>query len=315
MRSTLLGLLGLALGVIGALGYSHYLGEGKQLAVVQDQLSKVTTNLTKAADDTKAAKQESDAMSAQIQQLSSTNEKLKQQVASAAPAPAPSAAPANPFANMGGMMKTIMKQRTDSRFALMKSRLHLSPEQEAAVKAALDEEAEQSEEMTSKMFSGGKVDPQAMADLKAHKSVDQTLNDILNPEQKTQYQQMKTDEKNSAAETMASVEMNQLGPALQLNDSQKDQVYSALAQVQLQATDPTWIKQNATASDPVAILDAQAKAKEDALAKILTPDQLATYHQQAQSQLTMQKAMMQKFMPQPAAAAPANNSAPASSAP
>ena len=54
------------------------------------------------------------------------------------------------------------------------------------------------------------------------------------------------------------------------------------------------------------MLDARAKAKEDALAKILTPEQLATYHQQAQSQLDVQKAMMQKFMPATAtAAAPA----------
>ena len=86
---------------------------------------------------------------------------------------------------------------------------------------------------------------------------------------------------------------------LQLTDAQKDQAYSALAQVQLETQDPTWIKNNANISpgNPTAMLDAQAKAREDALAKILTPDQLATYHQQAQSQLDMQKAMVQKFMP------------------
>ena len=241
MRSALLGLLGLAFGVLGALGYSHYLGEGKQLADVQDQLSKATANLTKATEDTKAAKQESDAMTAQIQQLSSTNEKLKQQVASAAQAPAPAAAPANPFANMGGVIKEYMAKQSEAK---LRSSLKapLSPEQEAAVKAAMDEQDKRSGEMTAKMFSGGKVDPQATADIKAHKSVDQTLDEILNPEQKTQYQQIKTDEKNSAAELMASVEMNQMAPSLQLNDTQKDQVYTALTQAQLDAQDPAWIK-------------------------------------------------------------------------
>ena len=106
--------------------------------------------------------------------------------------------------------------------------------------------------------------------------------------------------------------MNQMAPLLQLSDTQKDQVGSALMQVQLDTQNPDWIKNNVATSstNPLAILDAQAKAKENALSKILTPDQLATYHQQAQSQLDAQKAMMQKFMP-PTPSAPANAPAPA----
>jgi hypothetical protein len=83
-----------------------------------------------------------------------------------------------------------------------------------------------------------------------------------------------------------------------LNDTQKDQVYSALAQAQLNTQDPNWIKANVSnPSNPTVLLEAQAQAKEDALAKILTPDQLATYHQQAQAQLDMQKSIMQNFSP------------------
>jgi tRNA A37 threonylcarbamoyladenosine modification protein TsaB len=108
--------------------------------------------------------------------------------------------------------------------------------------------------------------------------------------------------------------MNQLAPLLQLTDSQKDQVYNALYQVQTNSQDPNWIKNNpVNRSDPTAFLDAQAKAKEDALSKILTPDQLATYHQQAQSQLDTQKAMVQKLSPATAGApvpAPASASPP-----
>ena len=145
------------------------------------------------------------------------------------------------------------------------------------------------------------------------------MQDILTPEQKTGYQQMKTDEKNSSAEMSASIQMNQLTPLLQLNDSQKDQVVNALYQTQLDTQDPDWIKKNVSnvAGNPMAILDAQAKAKEDALAKILTSDQLATYHQQAQSQLNMQKAMMKSFMPAaPVTPTPAvSNVTPAAMAP
>jgi hypothetical protein len=306
MRSALIGLLCLALGVLGALGYSHFLGEGKQLADVQDQLSTTTANLAKATEGSKTAKQEADALSAQVQQLTAFNDDLKKQVATATQTQATKPeAPANPFASMGGMIKDYMARQSASKFQLLVAKLHLSPEQQAALKAAMDDEDARNQAMTAKTFSGGKVDPQEMADLKTHKSVDQTLNEILNPEQKTEYQQYETDEKNSQAETVASVEMNQFAPALQLSDSQKDQVYTALTQVQLQAQDPNWIKSNVNPADPSAILDAQAKAREDALSKILTPDQLTTYQQQAQSMLSMQKAMLKKFMPAAASAAPA----------
>jgi hypothetical protein len=179
--------------------------------------------------------------------------------------------------------------------------------------------------MAAKFMSGQKVDMAAAADLRNMKSVDQVLNDVLTPEQKTTYQQMQTEQKNSAAETAASYEMNQVSPLLGLSDGQKDQVETALYQVQLNTSDPNWIKNNVgdTSSNPMAIQDAQEKAKEDALSKILTPDQMAAYHQQAESQMQSQHALMQQFQqigaqlqkaaaPTPAAAssAPASSSAP-----
>jgi chromosome segregation ATPase len=299
MRSILIAVGCLVFGVLGALGYSHYLGEGKQLADLQDELTTTKASLAKAGDDAKQAKSETDAMSAQIQQLTATRDDLKKQLETAqSSAPATPAASTNPFANLGGMMKTIMANQSDSRFQLLKARLHLRPDQEATLKAAMDHEAQRNADMAAKLQAGGKIDPQAMAaDLKNFKTVEQTLNDILDPDQKTAYQQMKTDEKNSNAETIATIQLNQLAPMVQLTDTQKDQAYNALAQAQLQTQDPAWVKANVNAADPTSILDAQAKAKEDALAKILTPDQLAIYQQQTQSQLDMQKAMMQKMMP------------------
>jgi hypothetical protein len=310
MRSLLIALGCLAAGALGALGYSHFLGEGKQLAELQADLNDANTKLAQAAQDRQQAKTETDAMSAQIQQLVASKDDLKHQVdelKSAAPTASAPAAP-NPLAGMAGMMKVGMAQHEEEQLLLLKSRLHLTPDQEAAVKAALDEEAKRGEEMAAKMFSGGKIDPQSLGDLKNAKTVDQTLNDILTPDQKAAYQQMKTDQKTSATEMVATSEMNQVAPLLQLSDSQKDQVYSAFYQVQTDMQDPNWIKTNMAAggaTNPTAILDAQAKAKEDALSKILTPDQLATYHQQAQAQLDLQKSMMQKFSPATVTVAPA----------
>ena len=302
----LVGLACLAVGILGALGYSHYLGEGKQLAALQDELGAAKASLTKAKQDSQQAKSETDAMSSQIQQLTSTKEEFKKQLddlKSSATASTP--APTDASSSMSSLIKAQLTQMSDQKLLLLESRLHLTPDQIAAVKAAIDAESKKGEEMATKMMSGGKIDAQSMADLKNIKSVDQTLNEILTPDQKTAYEQMKTEQKSSTAETMASFEMNQMAPLLQLSETQKDQVGTALYQVQLDTQNPDWIKNNATTSstNPTAILDAQAKAKEDALSKILSPEQLATYHQQAQSQLDAQKAMMQKFMP-PTPAAP-----------
>ena len=299
MRNIILvGLVCLVVGAGGALAYSHFLGEGAQLTQAQSDLNAAKASLAKATQDTQQAKSETDALSSQVQQLTSTKDELKKQLDQVQSAAAPAPAPANPMAGMAGLMKAGMQQHNDEQLLLMEARLHLTPEQIVAVKAALEAQSKQGEEIAAKMFSGGKMDAQAMADLKNVKTLDQTLNDILTPDQKTAYQKMKTDQKNSAAETVASYEVNQMAPLLSLSDTQKDQVYSTLAQVQLDTQDPAWIKNaNVAPGDPAAMMDAQAKAKEDALAKILSPDQLATYHQQAQNQLAMQKAMMKNFMP------------------
>jgi hypothetical protein len=109
---------------------------------------------------------------------------------------------------------------------------------------------------------------------------------------------MQSDERTSSAESMASMQMNQVAPLLNLSENQKDQVESALYQVQMNSEDPKWIQKNtSTPGDPTVLMDAEEKAKEDALAPILTPDQMAAYKQQTESQLNMQKSMMQKFMP------------------
>jgi len=305
----LVGLACLAVGILGALGYSHCLGEGKQLAELQAELDASNAKLHKVTQASQQAKSETDAMSAQIQQLTSTKEDLTHQLdalKNAAPTALATSAPST--SPMAAVVKAQFAQMNEQKLLLLKSRLHLSPEQEAAVKAEMDDESKRTEEGATQMMSGGKVDPN---EFKGMKTVDEILNHILTPDQKTAYTQMQSEEKTNSAETSATFDMNQMAPLLQLSDTQKDQVGSALMQVQLDTQDPTWIKNNVTtnSTNPLAILDAQAKAKEDALSKILTPEQLATYHQQAQSQLDAQKAMMQKFMP-PTPAAPVAAPAP-----
>ncbi len=292
------GLVCLVLGAAGAMAYSHFLGEGRVLVDLQMRFDELQASLDKVRQHDRQSQQETTALTAQVQQLSASKDTLQKQVddlktQGAPPADImPKGLPANFMTNI---LKSHLDQQRDQRFQMLKSRLRLTPDQETALKAAMDSEEKMQSEGASALLNGGKIDPSAYKGLK---TVDQTLNEILSPDQKTAYQQLKTDEKNSSAEMMASVQMNQVAPMLQLNDAQKDQMVSALEQVQLSASDPAWIKANVTnMTDPAAILQAQQKARNDALAKILSPDQLATYEQQAQAQLTMQQQMMQQFHP------------------
>ncbi|MEJ0000402.1 MAG: hypothetical protein WDO13_15340 [Verrucomicrobiota bacterium] len=302
MRGVLIGLAGLLLGALAALGYSHYLGEGRQLAQAETDLSQARADAAKTAEHVADTDKQNQALSAQVQQLIATKDDLKQKLAAASAAPAPAATPAFPGIAPGTMSKIVsdqVAQQQKTRLRLLETRLHLTPEQVAAVEAAMDAEGKRTQALAAKMLGGGKVDPQdLMKDIGSVKSVDQVLNDILTPDQKTAYQQVQTEQKNNAAEMMASTQLNQVESLAQLNDAQKDQVYNALYQVQMDSEDPNWVKANVgNGTDPTAFLDAQEKAKEAALGKILTPDQLAAYQEQMQGQLAMQKAMMKNFAP------------------
>ncbi len=301
MRSAILGAVGLVLGVIGALGYSHFLGEGKQLAGLQDQLTKLQAELASAQDASKLAKTENDALSTQVKQLIASKDQLQKQGGSGQNSGTFSfpGLPNMNKADMAGIVKAQMSQVYEQRLQMLISRLHLTPDQIAQIKAAMDDEEKRTEEMSAKMLSGQKVNIQdMMKDAKNIKPVEQTIQDLLTPDQKVAYKKMQDDQKTSQAESSASMEMNQIAPLLNLSDTQKDQVESALYQVHLDSGSPDFAKKYPTdPADPLSFMGAQEKAKEDALASILTPDQMAAYKQQTESQLNMQRNMMKKFMP------------------
>ena len=160
---------------------------------------------------------------------------------------------------------------------LLQSRLHLTADQAAAIKAAMDADGKARRDVMRQMFqNNGKVDPQAAA--KAN-TLDQTLATVLTPQQKAAYQQVQAEEKTSRADTSATIQVNQVAPLLQLSDAQKDQAFSALYQVQMAAPDPSSLMTNPNVGTAIVT---QAQATQDALAKVLTVDQMALYQQQAQ---------------------------------
>jgi hypothetical protein len=286
MKTAILGtIVGLALGTVGALAYSHYLGDGKLLADLQAQLDAANANLAKIADDKKQLAQETTGVSSQVDQLQADNADLRKQVQdlkSGAPSAEATPAPADQQQqNLTALARVMMgafrggNNNPQQRMLLLKTRLKLTPDQEAQIKAAMDADNQKRRELMQQMFrNNGKIDPQAAA---MANSLDQTLNAILTPEQQTAYKQVQADEQAARANTMATAQVNQISPLLQLNDAQKDQIFNSLYQVSSSTPDPATLFTNPNAASAFA---SQAQAMQTAMAKALTPDQLALYQQQ-----------------------------------
>jgi hypothetical protein len=281
MRNAILGTVaGLAIGTVGALAYSHYLGEGSLLADLQAQLDAANADLAKAKKDKQQLANETSSVSGQVDQLQASNDDLKKQLGDLknAPAPAMTAPAINPM-TLFGMMRGMGRggMQGQQRLFLLQTRLHLTPDQAAKIKAAMDADAQARRGLMQQMFrNGGKIDPAAAA---AANTLDQTLATVLTPEQQTAYQQVQADEQASRADMAATMQVDQMAPLLQISDSQRDQVEQALYQIQASAPDPASLMTNPNAA---SIIAAQAQATQAALANVLTPAQLALYQQQAQ---------------------------------
>ena len=284
MRNTFLGTIaGLALGTVGALAYSHYLGDGKLVADLQAQLDAANGKLAKAAHENQQMANETSGASDQVDELSASNADLRKQIAALKAAPPAAAAPLNPM-TLAGMMMGMMRGgggpfQAQQRLFVMQSRLKLTPDQSAAIKAAMDADNQARRNLLRQRFqNGGKVDPAAAA---AADTLDKTLATVLSPYQQTQYQQLQADENAARAETSATSQVDGVMPLLQLSDAQKQQAMDALYQVQMSSPDPTSLM---SAPDPMGAISTQAQSTEAALAKVLTPGQMALYQQEAQQQ-------------------------------
>ncbi|MEJ0000401.1 MAG: hypothetical protein WDO13_15335 [Verrucomicrobiota bacterium] len=281
MRNVILGTVaGLLVGTAGALAYNQFLGDGALLADLQAQLDAANAKLNKSNQDQSLLSRENSGESDQVNQLIASNEELKKELDAAKAAPPETNAP--PTINPGMIAAMAMGAmrggfQTQQRLFLMQTRLKLTPDQAQAIRAAMEADAKARRDLMRQRFqNNGQIDPQAAA---AANTLDSTLQKVLSQYQQQQYQQLQADEKSARAETSASMQLGQMMPLLQLSDSEKDQVYSALYQVQSGAADPTTLITNPNA---VQVITQQAQATQDALSKVLSPDQMALYTQSMQ---------------------------------
>jgi len=292
MRNIILGTVaGLLVGSAGALAYSHYLGDGSLVADLQSQLDAVNAKLAKAQSDQKFLKEQYNSETDQLNQVLAA----KQPGDGAAPTPAAAAPAANPL-TIGGMQITpdmvrgfmSMMQRgggpggfrsPEQRMFLLQARLKLDPNQQKAIKDAMDaDEQVRREAFRQARQNRQAVDPQALA---AANTLDKTISSVLSPTQQVQYQQLQSDEKQARAEVTATQQVDNMMPLLQLSDDQKEKVMTALYQQQLTAPDGAAVAAN---PNPLAALAQQGQAVQSAMKGVLSPDQFALYQQSEQVQ-------------------------------
>ncbi|MES2308585.1 MAG: hypothetical protein V4507_06960 [Verrucomicrobiota bacterium] len=294
MRTSLIFLgVGVALGALGMAGYNYFLGDHHALIEAQAKIEKIEKIQV-------SAPKEIPEKSAPVA-TSEVPKPIEETKSFALPQAHEPEKKAQNF--MASMIQGQMKKMQQDKLSSLKTRLKLTPEQESSVQAILDAEGERQAKQASQMMSGEKVDADTMAkEMKGVKTLDQELDSILTPDQKTEYTAMKKDEAKSQVEMMATFETSQVSPLLGLNEQQKDQFYSAIYQAEEEMRNPEWIVKNTKAAttaskDPMDFLKIRDQVKLDAAAKVLTADQLDTYKKHLEEASALQKEMMQKFMP------------------
>jgi hypothetical protein len=186
--------------------------------------------------------------------------------------------------------------------AALKLRLHLNltPEQEARLKAAVEDAMQRQTEMTQKMMSGEKL---SADDLKGKGgkpvSWEKVLEEMLTPEQKVGYEAYKEEKTKTQREQMAQMQLSQVSSLLGLSEDQKDKVYSVLYENQDFSGMKDLPPEDVTASGIAKHMDDNLQKTREKLQGILSPEQLDLWTQQQKRQLELQRQMMERMMPAP----------------
>jgi hypothetical protein len=185
------------------------------------------------------------------------------------------------FAKMEEQRKEARTRRIDERLAALKSRLNLTPDQEAKVRALLENSPEMGlgglPLMATKVSRDGKAGAvsigagHANGDNTNGANFEQQLAGLLSPEQQDEFTAFQQEQRENQVEIATNREMAQLQQQLTLTPEQKDQAFQALGDIaRKEAENPQ------RGFDPAAI-EAAKQARTDALRPILTPEQIKAY--------------------------------------
>jgi hypothetical protein len=134
---------------------------------------------------------------------------------------------------LSGMMKAAVEQQIEGKIYGMKTRLNLTPDQEAAVREILGKEMKRGTELAQKMFTGEmsmeELQEEAMKDANPVNQREQ-IKALLTADQQEAYDAFEKEEQQRMARLVANSELLQLQGALNLDEAQQDKVYRVLAE-------------------------------------------------------------------------------------
>lgn len=242
------------------------------------EIQRLQTQVTSVGTEKQAARKEQDAL---LHKIVGLEEKLK------------AAAPAQPASNpMLAMAAGILKQKGESQIEALKTRLNLTPEQEAELRRHFDGAAKFQESITSALLSGKKLTSEEIKPSQV--SLDEMLKKLLSPEQMKSYQEFQKAEESEQSELSAHIKMNEISSLFALDEEQKDKIYGVFY-------DQQNFKPELKGVDPQQIpLEGERQRHEyvkGQLKTILTPEQLETWSKRQEVQMKAQQEMMQKFLP------------------
>jgi hypothetical protein len=193
---------------------------------------------------------------------------------------------------MGRFMKAAMQQQVEMQVGALKLRLGLTAEQEAAVRDVLGRYFGRGADAASKMMEGKMSKDELRKLHMTPQDLDAELKEIFSPEQQTAYEEYQVEQRRNQAEMMANVQLAQMQGMLQLREEQKDAVFDVLFEQAEKQLDPRTMAAMAEKGDFRKALQEQQTRLRTALAEVLTPEQMAIYDKQLESQREVMKMLL-----------------------
>jgi hypothetical protein len=199
------------------------------------------------------------------------------EVAEATAAPDPKKAFSDMVLKIG---QAQLKGQIEGRLGVLRDRLQLSPEQEAAIKAVLDAESAEATAALDRLMEGRGTpgDFGRLSRLQRGQLPDGVEKALIGP-QLEQYAAFKEQERVSSVENRANMELAGLVTAGGLTPEQKDQAFAALGGM-LMAEDATDFDSMKDVSEVRTYVDEATARRLELMEPILTEPQLQMYRQQ-----------------------------------
>jgi len=186
-----------------------------------------------------------------------------------------------------------LKGQLEGRVGVLKERLGLTPEQEAAVKRVLESESASATEALDRLMAGQGT-PSDIGRLSRLQRglLPDGVESVLTDAQRPEYAAFREQERVSSVENRVNMELSSLVAAGGLTPDQKDQAFSTLGGV-LMAEDGTDFDAMKDAAEVRSYMDEAARRRVEALQPILTEPQQQMY----QRQVDMGRQVLTKLLP------------------